>query len=316
MYQSASREDFENARLQIIENALYVGTNPDEATLKMKRNWSLRKTLVQDVAEAALQCCAATGQDLYQYSDLAGEGIGIINSLEYALIENKRFDFSEDAKHESNWNFWKHDDHPHLRIRQRKYPYMDRHSIEEAATNYLALAYRAPRLERTIVDLLIALELYAYCKEMLEKPPMGLRWLNTYSPLMQKHVLRSYIGGWVSSGLILLGPAYLAGGFGPHLIGETAAMWVAGIFVVLFLLDRGFSTVMLPFAWRAQYKARKQTRELMNAMARTYGELSGDGEISTKRLREVAAKAADQGVAWPKPLFLMLDDNIARKGRI
>jgi hypothetical protein len=36
--------------------------------------------------------------------------------------------------------------------------------------------------------------------------------------------------------------------------------------------------------------------------------------VSTRRLREVAARAADTGVVWPKPLIL--DDNIARIGRI
>jgi len=54
----------------------------------------------------------------------------------------------------------------------------------------------------------------------------------------------------------------------------------------------------------------------MIAMPHTYGELNGDGQASTRRLREVAVKAADQGVVWPKPLFLILDDNIARAGRI
>lgn len=316
MHQSDSRENFEDARRQIIENALYVGKNPDEVTLKMQRSWSLRKSLVQEVANAALQYCAATGLDHYQYSNLAGDGIDVINSLESALTENEKFDLSENAKSDLNWNFWKHDDQPHLRIRQQKFPYMERYNIEEAATSYLALPYRAPLLERTLVDLLIALELYQYSKEMLEKPPIGLRWLNTGAPLTQKHVLRQYIGGWLSSGLILLGPAYLASNFGPGLIGETASTWTAGIFTVLFLLDRAFSTAILPVAWRGQYKARKQTRSLMTAMAHTYAELSGSGEVSTRRLREVAAKAADQGVVWPKPLFLILDDNIARKGRI
>jgi hypothetical protein len=282
----------------------------------MQRNWSLRKSLVQDVAQAALQHCVATEQDTYAYSNLAGDGIGIVNSLEYALTENKKFDFSENAKREFNWNFWRHDDRPHFLIRQKKFQYMDRYGVEEAATTYLALPYRAPYLERILVDLLIALEMYGYCKEMLEKLPIGWRWVPSRSPLTQKHVIRQYIGGWFWSGLILLGPAYLAGNFGPGLFGETASMWIAGIFVVLFLLDRGFSTFMLPFAWRNQWKARKLTRELMIAMAHTYGELSGDGQVSTRRLREVAAKAADQGVVWPKPLFLMLDDNIARLGRI
>jgi len=92
--------------------------------------------------------------------------------------------------------------------------------------------------------------------------------------------------------------------------------WIAGTFVVLFFLDLLVSTVFLPFAWRNQRRSKRKVRDLMIAMPHTYGELNGDGQASTRRLREVAVKAADQGVVWPKPLFLILDDNIARAGRI
>jgi hypothetical protein len=192
---------------------------------------------------------------------------------------------------------------------------MDRFGIEDAATNYLDLPYRAPYLERTIVDILIALELYVYSKEMLEKPPVGFRWM-TRSPLQQKHVLRRYIGGLITGATFFLGLAYVFAEFGPRLIGNTAASWIAGALGVLWFIDLCWSTIMLPFAWRNQRKAKKQTRHLMIAMAHSYGELHGDGQASTRRLREVAVRAADQGVVWPKPLFLILDDNIARTGRI
>jgi hypothetical protein len=316
MYQSADRQAFEEARRNMIERALYVGRNPDEAALKLKRNYSLRKSLVQDLTQSALEHARLNGLDVHAYQDLASQGLGIVNGLEYSLTENKRFDFSENAKPVLNWNFWKHDDHPHFRIQRKNFPYMDRYGIEQAATEYLELPYRAPYLERIIVDLLIGLELYAFSKEMLEKPPLGARWLNARAPLTQKHVLRRYIGGQFWGAVVFLGLAYLVGTYGPGLIGETASAWIAGAFVVLFILDFGFSTVMLPFNWRNQQKARRKVRDLMIAMAHTYGELSGDGQVSTRRLREVAAKAADQGVVWPKPLFLMLDDNIARSGRI
>jgi hypothetical protein len=120
-----------------------------------------------------MQHALATGQDVDQFSDLAGLGIGVIDSLAYSLKEHKTFDFRENVKREPEWNFWKHEEQPGVLIKARKFPYMDRSNVEEAATTYLDLPYRAPFLERTIVDVLIALELYAYSKEMLEKPMPG-----------------------------------------------------------------------------------------------------------------------------------------------
>src|SRR5262245_28128042 len=79
---------------------------------------------------------------------------------------------------------------------------MDSHSIEEAATSYLALPYRAPLPERTLSRPSSSpSSCNAYSKEMLEKPAMGLRWLNTQAPLTQKNVFRRYIGGRFSSGV-------------------------------------------------------------------------------------------------------------------
>jgi hypothetical protein len=314
MYQHANRQDFEEARRKVLESALYIG-KPTQEALTLQRGYSLRKALVTDVAQAALQHCLAIGQDVNAFRDLAGSGVGIVNSLESSLTQNKQFDLSENAKHEFNWNFWTHEERPVVTIKAQKFPYIERLGIEEAATSYLELPYRAPLLERTIVDILIALELYAFSKEMLEKPPDGLRWA-TRSPLQQKHALRRYLGAQFWAGLIFLGLAYLVAAYGPTVISETASGWIAGTFVVLFFLDLLVSTVFLPFAWRNQRRSKRKVRDLMIAMAHTYSELSGDGQVSTRRLREVAAHAADTGVVWPKALFLILDDNIARTGRI
>ena len=84
----------------------------------------------------------------------------------------------------------------------------------------------------------------------------------------------------------------------------------------MFVLDLVVATVTLPFAWRHQRKSRGKVRDLLSVMVSTYSELAGDGQISARRLREVAVRAADLGVVWPAPLFLILDDNIARTGRI
>jgi hypothetical protein len=296
----------------MVERALDVGAQPDQAALELQRSHSLRRALVEDVTRAALKHFLATAQDVQAFTDLAWRGLRVVDSVEYSVTD---FDSSEYPKHGLNWNFWRHSDQPHLLIKAQKFPYIDRFGIEAAATSYLDLPFRAPLLERTIVDILIALELYAFSKEMLEKPPVGLK-LPPQSPLMEKHALRGYLEGQFWSGVILLGIAFLVGTVGPRFIGQTAPFWIAGILTGLFIVVLVLSTVLLPFVWRFQRKARKQVRDLMVMMAHTYSELSGSGQVSTRRLREVAAKAADSGVVWPKPLFLILDENIARVGRI
>ncbi len=193
---------------------------------------------------------------------------------------------------------------------------MARDSLESSASAYLALPYRAPLLERTLIDVLIALEMYSYGEEMLSPRPTYLRWLPARSPLHQSHALVSYLSTVFWNGLILLGLAYLAMNLFAPLFGTTAANWISGFSIGLFLLSFILGTLFLPFNWRQQSKGRRKVRELMMAMVRAYAELGSEGSLSTKRVREVVSKAADIGVVWPGPLYAILDDNLAKTGRL
>ena len=186
---------------------------------------------------------------------------------------------------------------------------MDRSIIEQLAADYLDLPFRIPSFERILVDVLVALEVFAFGKEMYTRVPAYLRWLPVMSPLQQKHVLRSYVGGRVLDCLVLLWPAYLADKYLPHWIGTTPAAWVAGVLFALFCLSFGLSTLWLPFGWWNQRKARGNVREMMKGMIDAYAELGSGGPVSTRRVLEVVTKAADKGVVWPGPLFAVLDDN-------
>jgi len=219
---------------------MFLRRNSNDEDLKLQRSSSLRRQLVTDVTRAAMGHATGCGLGAEALFELAHPGIIIVSGLESSLTRDRKFDLSENATPNVNWKFWRHDDQPQVRIKARDYPYMSRDDIEEYAYNYLDLPYRAPLLERTIVDILIALEFFAFAKEMFEYSPPGLRWL----------------------------------------------------------------------------PKPKRQRDLLNAMRYTYGELAGSGPISTRRLREVATRSADSGVAWPAPLFLILDDNITRTGRI
>lgn len=309
-----TEELFQMASRNLTRNALYIGKNAGEEGARLQR-YSLRTQLVQEVVAAASAYALSAGHDVHEFEDLASNGISIINGLQWGLTGDKRVDWGESEKRDLNWNFWRHADNPAESIKRRQFPYMSRDEIESQAYAYLELPYRVPGLERLLIDILIALELYAYTKEMLQKPIPGLAWANR-SPLMQKHVLRKYIFAQFWGGLCLLGLAFLASNYGRNVVGPTAAGWISGTLVGLFLLDLVVSTALLPFAWRAQRKEKEQVRRLIKHMLETYHELRGEGQLSTRRLREVATRAADAGTVWPKPLFLILDDNERRVSRI
>jgi hypothetical protein len=298
----------EKLRTRVVHDNLWLGAELEETAKKLRNGYSLRKTLLEEVTGAAMDHALLVGSDTERFEyDIAAGGIRVVNDLQYSLVK------SHDNEPQSEWNFWKHEHDPLHLIRAGQSPYMWRDGVLDAASGYLELPYRAPRLERTLADVLVALELYAFGDEMLRPVPRYLRWL-VQSPLQQKHVLRSYLGGILWNGLIFLGGAYLAATYLPTLAGETAAAWVAGISAALFVLLTLLSTIALPFAWRHQAKAREKVWKMIELMLATYTSLDDGGTVSSRRVREVAAKAADAGVVWPGPLFAILDDNIGRSG--
>jgi hypothetical protein len=204
---------------------------------------------------------------------------------------------------------------PNLLSTASTVPYMDRSSLETVVGEYLALPYRSPAMDRLLVDVLIAMELYAYGDEMLNEKTFGL--FPARSPLKQRHALLAYLRGQLINAVLLVGIAALAlWANSKGWVSESSAWWVSGICVFLFLLSAVVSTFALPFAWRQQAKERHNVAKLLLTMAAVYNELRSDGPISAQYIRDRANNAAAQeGVVWPAPLFALLDDVISRTGR-
>jgi hypothetical protein len=295
---------FEAARARLVDYHLWIGDAPDDAAVRLRQGWSLRRRLIDDVTMSAMQHATAHGGSLDDFHRLASAGVAVVDHLQASLCDSSE----ADVPLEKEWNFWRHERDPWAVIQANKQPRMDRVGVETAASDYLKLPFRPVRLERTLVDVLVAMELYAFSEEMLTPMPMFFRWLPTQSPLKQKHVVRRYIGGQLSNSVLFLGGAWLAG--------DIAGGWIAGGVVFLFVAFLIWGTIALPFAWRHQARARRHVRNCMLSMVETYSELASNGAVSALRLREVAAKAGDRGVVWPGPLFAILDDNIARSGRL
>jgi hypothetical protein len=146
-------------------------------------------------------------------------------------------------------------------------------------TPFLQGSCGAPRIPSR-PPVLIALELFAY------------GWLIAPRPkLLLAFAIPSFILGMIGVGLASL--------IGYNLTAKHA-FWFA-VLISWFLLS---NVLLFPFRWKTK----------LLPMIRTYSELESWGAVSSRRVREVAVKAAEKGVVWPGPLFAILDDNIARGG--
>jgi hypothetical protein len=85
---------------------------------------------------------------------------------------------------------------------------------------------------------------------------------------------------------------------------------------VLYLLGLALTTLFLPFVWRRHAKNVKRVKSLMTEMLGCYSELLSDGPVSARHLLEQLRVAADKGVAWPAPLYALLDDIMVRTRRL
>ncbi|KGT79635.1 hypothetical protein MA20_12390 [Bradyrhizobium japonicum] len=229
------------------------------------------------------------------------------------LVRDTRFAFG-DGGSENSSSFWKDYERPLDLIRADKVPSIDRSGLEASVGEYLALPYRAQAMDSFLVRALIAMELYAFGDEMLNEKTFGI--VPARSPLKQRHVLLKYLLGNVFNAIVFGGVAAASiWASSAGLLGETATFWIAGICVALFLLFAALTTILLPFAWVRQAKARRTVYDLLATMNTLYNEQRSDGPVSSQYVYDRAKDAAAKGVVWPAPLFALLDDIQSRSGR-
>jgi hypothetical protein len=297
------------AKTQLLDHHLWVAEGASEVDKSKKKEYSLRKHLIAGIIECAHQHVLCCGEAHGAFEKLVSNGVEIVDALQRALLRTP-------TGTPSDWNFWQHERNPLHIIAAGRIPNTPSYIVEGCATRYLELPYRVPSLERVIVDVLIAVEMYSYGEEMVAPEPDYLSGLAPRSPLRERHELLSYLRGNLISGVVLLGAAFLVHNFAHHVIGQLTADWIAVCLAALFVLGLSLSTLFLPNHLRQQYKSRKIVRKLMTTLVRTYSELGSEGALSARRIREAVTMAASDGVVWPGPLYAILDDNIARCGRL
>ena len=228
-----------------------------------------------------------------------GERSGCHNSLTVGLID-ARYGEHFNPKF---WNFWRHEHAPlQLLGGKMKSPYFNRDFLVDAGSQYLALPYRAPLLKcQTLIDALMAAEVFAFGQLVREREPFLMRHvLSPYIDINPPSAVLGYFIGNILIAIFLGVPAAIIAWVAGVIFPGQAAFWVIVAAIGLWALLFAFSTILLPFQIWSGWTRRRNSRAMSEAAVKAYAELA-PGVVSTIRVREVAAAAADKGVVWPDP---------------
>jgi hypothetical protein len=204
-------------------------------------------------------------------------------------------------------NFWRHHERPLRLAKENAVPPLNREMIEAAVGDYLQMPVRSAYVDRLLVDLLVAMELFAFARDAFGH---GFERSIRFAP----SALLSFLKGAAISLLIfgvLLGALW-------SLSGYIASGWTEGLafgIVLLASIDLAWMILMLPWSILARRRHNKRISAMLATMHRVYLKLEAAGPVSSRNFIELARKATDAGVAWPAPLFALLDDIAARSGR-
>ena len=208
-------------------------------------------------------------------------------------------------------NFWRHDQSAIDKVKRGGGLPISRDQVEGAVGDYLALPIRSSLVDRTLVDILLATELFAFASEVFGKTGFArVSIAKGNGPL-------GFVIGRGCSLLMFAVPIGVVSGAAA--MGWLSEGWTIGLILTLiglFLLETIWVTFRFPFAWRAQIRNNAKIAELLGTMHGVYTEMNTAGLISAKHIRERAQAASAAGVGWPAPLFVLLDDIIEREGRM
>lgn len=281
-----------------------------EGDIKAVRYSEYRRAL-DAITKAATAYAIGQGASIDDYNepsfdDILRDATAVVSDLRFAV----RADRGEDN---TKLRLWSHRDRPIEAIKAATAPDLDRPEIEATVTRYLELPYRATEIDRTLVDLLVAMELFAYGQETIGG--FSIPGVFSNSPLKRKPIIEWLVGNLLAGvfALVIGGLFWLI-----SLIHLFPNDWLWGVGLILFVLtvlNFAWSTLWLPRTLWSVHKAKKLIVGLLGNMNGVYSELKSDGPISARHIEQRAQKTAEAGVVWPAPLFVMLDDINSRTGR-
>jgi hypothetical protein len=212
-------------------------------------------------------------------------------------------------------------------------PYLDRKLLLAAVGQYLNLPIRSQRMDRILIDGMIASEMIA-----IRHP--------TFAALGEL-ALKYDVTNWALEKATSLQKRFVSVGRSILIFGclAAAAFYLASIDAYSYSQPswaRDLSAWFSPESWRwigwgcsallvlrlanTVHGSRKKLSEIADgerrasnlacAVLATYEELASPGPVGAHRLRELATRAAEKGAKWPPPLFALLDDIVGRGGHI
>lgn len=253
------------------------------------------------------RCLIALGTEAAQD---AGADFDSIEELVYwepfeainEFVKNLALSVSDPADYKAKADFWRHLDQPAYGVQHDRVYHIDRIELETAVDSYLDLPVKSAVVDRLLIDMLVACELVAYAKVVYGKvsiydPP-------TFQTVKLLDTVKSrgmHLAFWIVVYLIASALAWRSA--------TTWVLWLAAI-------ETALSFASMPFGRRIIRRHNSEVLAPLKAMNGVYSELSSGGSISARFIREQAVKASDVGVGWPGPTYVLLDDAIARGGRI
>jgi len=223
------------------------------------------------------------------------KGIAVVEMIMRAVNEDGWKLLDEDQAGAKK-TYWYHQGRVRLAGKKRLTPYITVNETQEAVATYLDLPYRVPALDRILVDMLMASEMFAFADEVQpilnKKLPLLLGWL-------LNNILSVLIGGGIAALCFWIGD------------GGTVLNWVGGIILALTLLGTAWSLIAYPFYYPKVRAHHKKVEGAISAMLDAYAAIAGS-PASTKHIGEMLAKATDKGAVWPSQLMVLMEDVTAR----
>ena len=209
-------------------------------------------------------------------------------------------------------DFWRHNSLAVISAKNGEASTIYRDSLERAVGKYLALPVRSRLVDRTLIDILLATEVYAFASKIFGK-------LNTRSQTQTMKIrgpLDYLTKSWWHNLFAFVPIGLVYGAWYLDLLSRGWRETLAVLIYVLFLLEENYALFRLPFGWLVQIRNKARIWEMMDTMQGVYSEMESAGLISALHIRECAQAASAAGVRWPPTLFVLLDDVIAREGHL
>ena len=226
-------------------------------------------------------------QDFSEFHDLLADVFFWVRDLAGAVTSY------EDSTRDS-YKPWYHKQYVMREALDGEMTDFDRMTLEGLVGRYLDWPFRHERVDRLLVDLLMACEIFAFGRETKHQIKAQTAW----GWIKYRFYNLLFWGAVVWLAYVLASWGWISNGTADGTLMVAVFLYILEIVISLFLARKG-----------------NPAGKLLREMSLAYTELSSSGPISVSRVEERAKAAGDAGVGWPPPLYVLLEDIKSRTTR-